>query len=344
MSATANNSAALARLAALPRSPLGFLPTPLQPLRRLSLPLGGPTLWVKRDDCTGLATGGNKTRKLEYLLGDALAQGCDTLISTGALQSNHARQTAAAAAAAGLACHLVLTDSVPERGDDYTRVGNPQLCRILGAHLQQLDGSQDAAAACEQLATELRRQGAKPYVIPMGGSNGMGSLGYASAFAELQAQMQALGEPLDAIVLASGSGGTQAGLVLGAWLAGWQGPVLGISVGPTADVVQTRVRNALAEAAQLVGLAADAVSNAAIDVDDSLRGPHYGIPNAATEAAVLLAARQEALVLDPVYTGKGFAGLLQALQAGRFAGLRNIVFLHTGGAAALSAYPEIGAA
>lgn len=344
MSATANQTAALTRLAALQRSPLGFLPTPLQPLRRISRQLGGPAIWAKRDDCTGLATGGNKTRKLEYLLGDALAHGCDTLISTGALQSNHARQVAAAAASAGLACHLVLTDSVPERSAHYTRVGNTQLCRILGAQVQELDGTQDAAAACEQLASDLRRQGAKPYVIPMGGSNGMGSLGYVSAFAELQAQMQALGEPLDAIVLASGSGGTQAGLVLGAQLAGWQGQLLGVSVGPTADVVQTRVRNALAEAAQIIGLSASATGHASIDVDDSLRGPHYGIPNAATEAAVLLAARQEGLVLDPVYTGKGFAGLLQALQARRFAGLRNIVFLHTGGAAAISAYPEVGAA
>ena len=332
------------QLAKFPRARFAHLPTPLEPAPRLAAELGIKSLYVKRDDCTGLATGGNKTRKLEYLLGDALAQGCDTLISTGALQSNHARQTAAAAAAAGLACHLVLTDSVPERGAHYTRVGNTQLCRILGAHVQELDGTQDAAAACEQLASDLRRQGAKPYVIPMGGSNGMGSLGYANAFAELQAQMQALGEPLDAIVLASGSGGTQAGLVLGAQLAGWQGQLLGISVGPTADIVQTRVHNALAEATQILGLSASATSHASIEVDDSLRGPHYGIPNAATEAAVLLAARQEALVLDPVYTGKGFAGLLQALQSGRLAGLRNIVFLHTGGAAALSAYPEIGAA
>ena len=337
-------SAALERLATLPRSHLGFLPTPLRPLRRLSQQLGGPTVWVKGDDCTGLATGGNKARKLEYLLGDALAQGCDTLISTGALQSNHARQVAAAAAVAGLACHLVLTDSVPERAADYTRVGTTQLCRLLGAQLQLVAGSADAAALCSQLADELRAAGKKPYVIPMGGSNGMGSLGYATAFAELQAQMQALGEPLDAIVLATGSGGTQAGLVLGALLADWDGEVLGISVGPTAEVVHSRVRHALLDAAQILGLPADATNNAAITVDERQRGPHYGIPNAATEAAVLLAARQEGLVLDPVYTGKGFAGLLQAVAEGRFANQRNIVFLHTGGAAAISAYPEVGAA
>lgn len=344
--APASALAALQRLAALPRHGLGFAPTPLSLLRRTTARCGGPQIWIKRDDCTGLATGGNKTRKLEFLLGDALAQGCDTLISQGALQSNHARQVAAAGAAAGLKVHLVLSDAVPGRTADYQRVGNIQLCRLLGAQVQCIAGDADANAVCAALADQLRSQGARPYVIPMGGSNGMGALGYAVAFAEIAQQMQAEDAPMDAVVLASGSGGTQAGLMLGAWLQGWNGVVHGVSVGPTQEVLQTRVAQALAEAAQHLQLPLDAGwRDAPLHTDMDCKGPHYGVPDAQTVAALEWAAREEGLLLDPVYSAKGFAGLLQACAPGGVLhSARHVVFLHTGGTAAMSAYPEVAAA
>ena len=334
---------ALAQLQSRPRHYLGYLPTPLVPLPRITAHCGGPQIWIKRDDCTGLATGGNKTRKLEYLLGDALAQGCDTLVSVGALQSNHARQVAAAGATAGLKVHLVLTDSVPGRGADYAVLGNIQLCRLLGAQIHRIDGNADVPAACEAVVAQLRDRGAKPYFIPMGGSNGMGSLGYVNAFTELHQQMQEKQANLDAVVLASGSGGTQAGLMLGAALAQWQGRIHGVSVGPTLDVVTQRIRSAASDAAALLGVASEAVAALPLHMDLDCKGPHYGIPDAQTYKAVELAAQLEGVVLDPVYSGKGFAGLLKACsKGGELHSAQHVVFVHTGGAAALSAYPEVG--
>ena len=332
------------QLQGLPRHALGFGPTPLSLLPRITAQLGGPRIWIKRDDCTGLATGGNKTRKLEYLVGDALARGADTLISQGALQSNHARQVAAAGAAAGLKVHLVLCDAVPGRSPDYQRLGNIQLCRLLGAQVQCVDGAADVDAICEDLAARLRAQGHKPYVIPLGGSNGMGSLGYVRAFDEILQQMQSLGQSADAVVLASGSGGTQAGLMLGAWLSGWQGRVHGVSVGPTLEVLQGRISRALAQAAGHLQLPGDAGwQQTGLHIDVEFKGPHYGLPDAQTLDALQLAAREEGILLDPVYSAKGFAGLLHACAlGGALHGLRNVVFVHTGGVAAMSAYPEVG--
>ena len=332
------------QLEELPRHTLGFGPTPLTLLPRITARLGGPKVWIKRDDCTGLATGGNKTRKLEFLLGDALAQGADTLISQGALQSNHARQVVAAGAAAGLKVHLVLSDAVPGRTPDYQRLGNIQLCRLLGAQVQCIDATADADAVCADLADKLRAQGAHPYVIPMGGSNGMGSLGYVLAFDEILQQMQSLGASPDAVVLATGSGGTQAGLMLGAWLNGWQGRVHGVSVGPTLEVAQARISRALAQAAEHLQLPVDAGwQQTGLHVDVQFKGPHYGLPDAQTLDALQLAAREEGVLLDPVYSAKGFAGLLHACApGGELHGLRDVVFVHTGGVAAMSAYPEVG--
>ena len=335
---------ARARLSNWPRVPLVQGPTALQPLHRISEHLGGPRIWIKRDDVTGLATGGNKTRKLEFLLADALAQGCDTLITQGALQSNHARQTAAAAAAAGLRAHVVLSAAVPGRDSDYARLGNIQLCRLLGAQVHILDGTQDADDACAALAQQLRAQGAKPYVIAMGGSCGMGALGYARAFDELQAQWSPQVGHMDAVVLATGSGGTQAGLMLGAYLHAWTGRIHGVSVGPTHAVALQRIRTALRGAAGLLELAEDALQSMPAVIDTDHTGPHYGVPDAATYAAVQLLAQREGIVLDPVYSGKGFAGLLTACRpGGDLHSARNVVFVHTGGAAALCVYPEVGA-
>lgn len=336
---------ALARLAALPRYALGHWPTALQPLHRISAHLKGPQIWVKRDDCSGLATGGNKTRKLEFLVGDAQSKACTTLITQGALQSNHARQVAAAGAAAGMAVHVVLSDAVPGRSEDYARLGNIQMCRLLGAQVHRIAADVDADAFCATLAVNLQMAGGKPYVIAMGGSNGMGALGYAAAFAEIYMQMHDQGTPLDAVVLATGSGGTQAGLMLGASLLGWEGRIYGVSVSPDAALGAQRVQKALFEAADLLGLEKADVHKLPVHLDVGFKGPHYGIPDTSTLPALELAARQEGLLLDPVYSGKGFAGLLAACApGGALHAARNVVFLHTGGAAALSVYPEVGAA
>lgn len=338
-------SSALQRLQAMPRRVLGQLPTALQPLQRITSYVGGPQIWVKRDDCTGLATGGNKTRKLEFLVGDALSKGCDTLITQGALQSNHARQAAAAGAAVGMPVHVVLSDAVPGRADDYARLGNIQLCRLMGAQVHVISADIDADAFCANLAVELQMGGNKPYVIAMGGSNGTGALGYVAAFAEIVAQMHAQKAPLDAVVVATGSGGTQAGLMLGAGLLGWEGRIHGVSVGPDYALGAQRIQKALLEAADLLGLEKADVEHLPVHLDVGFKGPHYGIPDNSTLPALELAARQEGLLLDPVYSGKGFAGLLAACApGGALHSARNVVFLHTGGSAALSVYPEVGAA
>ncbi len=198
-----------------PRVPLAHLPTPLEPMERLSAELGGPRLFVKRDDCTGLGLGGNKTRKLEFLMAEALAAGADSVITAGGVQSNHVRQTAAAAAKLGLAAHLVLTRNVPRTEDGYDRTGNILLDRLLGAEIQILPAGSDRAAAMDARAASLRAAGARPYIIPLGGSNATGALGYAACAQELMAQAEALCGGFDAIVLACSSGGSQGGLIAG---------------------------------------------------------------------------------------------------------------------------------
>src|SRR5215208_637502 len=199
---------------------LAHLPTPLEPLERLSRELGGPRIWVKRDDLTGLAGGGNKTRKLEFLLGEALDQGADTVMTAGAVQSNHARQTAAACARLGVACELFLVEGAPGRGDSYGRSGNVLLDRILGAKVRILPGSSNAETVMEERAEALRGEGRRPYVIPVGGSNAVGALGYVECACELSAQAHGMSLVIDALIHASASHGTQAGLVVGLAVAG----------------------------------------------------------------------------------------------------------------------------
>ena len=278
-------------------------------------------------------------------MGDALSKGCNLLITQGALQSNHARQVAAAGAAVGLPVHVVLTDAVPGRGADYAHLGNVQLCRLLGAQVHVISPDIDADAFCANLAVDLQLQGHRPYVMPMGGSNGMGALGYVAAFAEIFAQMHAQHAPLDAVVVATGSGGTQAGLMLGAALLGWEGRIHGVSVAPEVELGTQRIQRALREAAGLLGLEPAEMSHLPVHLDVAFKGPHYGIPAESTLSALTLAAQQEGLLLDPVYSAKGFAGLLAACApGGALHSARNVVFLHTGGSAALSVYPEVGAA
>lgn len=322
-----------------PRFRLVHAPTPLEPLARISAAVGGPQLFIKRDDCTGLATGGNKTRKLEFLIGAALAEGATDVITEGGLQSNHVRQTAAACARAGLSCHLALNRNVPGRPPVYARSGNLLLDHLLGATLHVCAAGETRAERAARLADELRRAGRRPYLIPTGGSNALGALGYAALAAELVQQANECGLVFDHAVVASSSGGTQAGLIAGmrAIHAGIR--VLGVDIEDEPEHLTELVTKIGADCAALLGVpppvAADAI--------EILRGhgtPGYGQPNAAMTEAVAMMARQEGILLDPVYSGKAFAGLLAEIARGRFTARDRVVFIHTGGAPALFAYAD----
>ena len=315
------------------RFPLAHLPTPLEPMERLGAALGGPEIWIKRDDQTGLATGGNKTRKLELLIAEALAQGAEVVLTVGAVQSNHCRQTAAAAARAGLPCVLVLRGQAPPR-EAWT--GNLLLDDLLGARIWWA-GDQDPLAALEAAAQAERDAGRKPYVIPYGGSNATGAAAYALAFEEVWAQMQDRGLHFDRVVFASSSGGTQAGLVVGAKFCGYQGQVLGISVDKTGGHLRERIAALLSLTAAYLGWDLD-LAPGDVQVNDDFLGGGYAVLTAAEREAVRLAARREGLLLDPVYTGKAMAGLLGLIRRGEIGPDEKVLFWHTGGVPALFAY------
>jgi D-cysteine desulfhydrase family pyridoxal phosphate-dependent enzyme len=332
------------------RLPLVHLPTPLEPLDRLGAHLGMAPggLWVKRDDLTGLAGGGNKARKLEYLCADALAQGCDTLVTGGGAQSNHVRMTAAAANRLGLACTVVLNGDRPD-----PPVGNLVLDELLGPEMVWAGkaGELDyygVEAAIDDACRRLEARGRRPYAMPIGGASPIGALGYVRAGLELRAQ-----DPdFDVVVVADGSGGTHAGLVAG---LGDHRTVYGVDVGARPDL-DRKVPAKAAEVARLAGVAApvgdpgpglrgpnaeaDGLPAAVVDRDHI--GDAYGVPTAETWEAIRLAARTEGLILDPVYTGKAMAGLLAAVSGGRIPRDARVVFVHTGGLPALfaSGLPE----
>lgn len=326
-------------LAAYPRVRLGHIPTPLDPLPNLSRYLGGPNLYMKRDDCTGLATGGNKTRKLEFLLADAFAQGADTLITQGAVQSNHVRQTIAAAARCGLQCKVFLEERLPESDQEYERSGNVLLNELMGGEIvSRLPAGTDMQAAMHALAHELRALGNKPYVIPGGGSNAVGALGYVACAQEILAQSFELGLRIDHIVHATGSTGTQAGLVTGLAAANSSIPVLGISVRASTPIQESNVWKLAQATLAFMELPAETVPRDAIVVDDTHVGKGYGMPTEGTLEAIRLTAELEGILLDPVYSGKGMAGLIAQIRNGFFSDEQNIVFIHTGGSTALFAY------
>ena len=310
-------------------------------MHRLRSALGSncPALYVKRDDCTGLATGGNKTRKLEFLMGEALAQGAGAVITFGAVQSNHARQTAAAAAKLGLACDLILIDMVPRDGEAYRRSGNVLFDHLLGARVHVVSVTQ-SAAKLQEVTARNSDAGRKSYVVPIGGSNPAGSLGYVAAFDEIAGQATALDLRIDAIVHGTSSGGTQAGLIVGAALANSSTRVMGVNVYKKsgADVAGTVHALALETMQILDGDLASVTRH--LHVIDGYQGEAYGIPTDGMREAVLLAAQTEGLLLDPVYSGKAMAGLIGHIRKGKFTRDQTVVFLHTGGTAALSAYVD----
>jgi D-cysteine desulfhydrase family pyridoxal phosphate-dependent enzyme len=320
----------------LPRVPLAHLPTPVEALPRLSRELGGPRLLAKRDDQTGLAAGGNKTRKLEFLIGDALAQGADTVITAGATQSNHCRQTAAAAARAGLDCVLVLGGEPPS-----TPSGNLLLDMLLGAEIRW-SGPDRRGGELEAIAGEMKAARRRPYVVPYGGSNAIGAAGYVLAMQELGVQ-QSDDMPLtaiDRIVIASSSGATQAGLVVGARAVGFRGQVLGIGIdkGEAGDEPYPVHLAQLAKAtASLLNMEA-AFHPDNFVVNQDYLGGGYGVVGTMEREAIRLTARLEGLLLDPVYTGRAMGGLMDMVRRGLIGPDETILFWHTGGMPALFSY------
>ena len=324
-------------------NPIRFahLPTPLEPLPALSDALatasgGGPNLWVKRDDCTGLAGGGNKTRKLEYLLGDAMANDADTLVTQGAVQSNHVRQTAAVAAKFGMACEVILEERTGSRAVDYTQSGNVLLDELLGAKIRRVPAGTDMNAELARTAAEVAARGGRPYVIPGGGSNIIGALGYVECALETVTQANELGLEIDRIITATGSAGTHAGLVAGLAVMGADIPVLGIGVRAPKDVQEANVYKLARETAALLGHE-ERVTRDMVVADCDYVGAGYGLIDQAVIDALSLAARTEGLLLDPVYSGKAMKGLIALSALGRFDG-ETVVFLHTGGAQGLFGY------
>lgn len=327
------------KLARFSRIRLGHGPTPFEPMPRLSQILGGPNLWIKRDDCTGLATGGNKTRKLEYLMAEALAQGADTVITQGATQSNHARQTVAAAARLGMQSHVILENRTGFEQDAYRHSGNVFLDALMGAHISEVAADTDMDAAMAALAERLRATGRKPYVIPGGGSNPVGALGYVTCALELVDQANNQGIVIDTLVHATGSAGTQAGLVTGLEGARAQIPVLGIGVRAARQAQEARVFALAQRTAELLDVPGSVARESVIANCDYV-GDGYGLPTPGMVEAVQLLARTEGILLDPVYSGKGMAGLIDLVRKGHFKKGQNIVFLHTGGSAGLFGYRQ----
>ncbi len=313
--------------------PIAHLPTPIEPMERLSKHLNGPQLFIKRDDQTGLAMGGNKTRKLEFLVAEAMAQGCDHLITVGAPQSNHCRQTAAAAAQYGLGCSLVLKGTAPE-----TTTGNLLLNKLLGAHLYWTS-EQEVSEAMNEVAAEVQAMGRQPYIIPLGGSNVLGATSYVAAMDELTQQLTQMQLNIDFILFASSSGGTQAGLTLGGMAYGFTGSILGISVDHPARALQTQAAALATATATHLGLGTISVADK-VEVNDDYVGGGYAVLTAAEREAIELTAQKEGILLDPVYTGKAMAGMIDLIRWGAFTRGQKLLFWHTGGSPALFAYAD----
>ena len=314
----------------LPRIRFAHLPTPVEALERLSQRLGGPRLLVKRDDQTGLATGGNKTRKLEFLAAAAQVEGADTLVTAGAVQSNHCRQTAAAAVRCGLRCVLVLSGDPPTGGAG----GNLLLDQLLGAEVRF--DSRPADEALAAVGESLRAAGQRPFLIPIGGSNPTGASGYVLAMEELVGQLQERGERIDHVFLASGSGGTQAGIAVGARALGFEGQVVGISVSRSADAMLQSLVPLANDTAAYLNLALEFTPDDIIVNDDYLGGG-YGVMGDLERRAIRTLAKTEGLMLDPVYTGRAFGGLLDLIERGVLGQDETVLFWHTGGTPALFA-------
>ena len=318
----------------IPRQSLGFFPTPIVELSKLSEALGGSKIFMKRDDNTGLALGGNKTRKLEFILGDALACGADTIITAGAAQSNHCRQTAAAAASLQLECHLVLGGEKPDIVN-----GNLLLDQIFGCHIHWA-GVNRKGEDIPQIVEQLKQAGKKPYVVPYGGSNELGALAFVEALKELETQRQDTGKSFTYIVFASSSGGTQAGLMLGKKMLDASYQIVGINIdkGETDKVPFDQFILSLANStAKFIGVNHD-FSEEDLILNSDYVGEGYGVIGHLENEAISLTAQTEGILLDPVYTGRAMGGLFDMIRTGKIKKKDSVLFWHTGGVPALFAY------
>ncbi|MEN9890398.1 MAG: hypothetical protein RLY78_693 [Pseudomonadota bacterium] len=329
-------------LAKFPRHPLTFGPSPVQPLKRLSAHLGGKVeLWAKREDCnSGLAFGGNKTRKLEYLIPEAIAEGCDTLVSIGGIQSNQTRQVAAVAAHLGMKCVLVQENWVNYSDAVYDRVGNIQLSRIMGADVRLDAAGFDIGIrpSWEKAMAEVREAGGKPFPIPAGCSeHRLGGLGFVGFAEEVRAQEAELGFQFDYIVVCSVTGSTQAGMVVGFAADGRADRVIGIDASATPEKTHAQILRIAQNTARLVDLGRE-ITAADVVLDTRYGGPEYGLPSEDTLAAIRLCAQQEGMLTDPVYEGKSMQGMIDKVRRGEFPEGSRVLYAHLGGVPALNAY------
>jgi len=324
-------------LARYPRHFMAHLPTPLERMDRLTAELGGPEIWIKRDDCTGLSTGGNKTRKLEFLMAEAELQGADLVMTQGATQSNHARQTAAFAAKLGMACHLLLEDRTGSNNANYNNSGNVLLDHMHGATTEKRGPGLDMNAEMEAVADKFRAEGRNVYTIPGGGSNPTGALGYVNCAFEMLAQFNDRALKVDHIVHATGSAGTQAGLITGLKAMNANIPLLGIGVRAPKAKQEENVYNLAVKTAEKLGCPG-VVGRDDVVANTDYVGEGYGIPTEGGIEAIKMFAELEAILLDPVYSAKGAAGFIDLIRKGHFKKGERVVFLHTGGSVALFGY------
>jgi L-cysteate sulfo-lyase len=326
-------------LGRFPRIHLAHLPTPLEHLPNLTRELNGPEIWIKRDDCTGMSTGGNKTRKLEFLMAEARDQGADIVLTQGATQSNHARQTAACAAKMGIDCHILLEDRTGKTDHDYNDSGNVLLDYLHGATVEYRPATPDMNAELAAVVAKLKSEGRKPYFIPGGGSNPVGALGYVNAAMELIGQANDIGLRIDHVVHATGSAGTQAGLITGLAATRSGVPLLGIGVRAPRPKQEENVFKLACATADLCGVSG-AVRREDVVANCDYVGSGYGFSTPGSIDAIQTLARLEAILLDPVYTGKGMAGFLDLTRKGFFKKGQNVVFIHTGGSVGLFGYVD----
>jgi L-cysteate sulfo-lyase len=323
----------------IPRLSLTSLPTACNPMSNITAMLGGPDLYIKRDDVMELAHGGNKTRKLEYALAEALNSGAKAVVTQGGLQSNHVRQTCSGAAKVGLEAHVILSNPVPKMKDELMGSGNFLMDQLMGAHIYIAEDGRGPVV--EKVLADLDEAGKNPYSIPAGASNGVGSLGYMNAARELIGQWDDMGISPSHIFTATGSCGTQAGLLMGLrYFGNPDTTVVGISVSAPGERLESRTREVLDMICDKTGIARDFIKDHDIIVNDEYLGDGYGRPSDAGIAAIRTVAENEGVILDPVYTGKCMSAVLDMLQNNKLEDVRDVVFLHTGGAPAIHPYAE----
>ncbi len=316
------------------RIKLGHFPTPIEHLKNVSQHLDGPNIFIKRDDCTGLATGGNKTRKLEFLIPDAIKNKAELIVTVGAIQSNHARQTAAACSLKGLKCLIILEQRLKDPPDAYMNSGNVFLNKLLGAEVMLCPKDQDILEYSTKVVEDIKSKGTNVYFIPGGGSNSIGALGYVECFKEILEKNSKYN--FTHIIHATGSSGTQAGLLAGKKYFQSQLQIIGISVRYEKKIQEEKVYNEAKKVCEK--LKCDVLDRSEVVAYDDYVGSGYGEPTDGMIEATNLLAKKEAILLDPVYSGKGFAGLIGLIRQKKFTKKDNILFIHTGGAVSLSAY------